>query len=219
MPPSGFWERHSLPKCPTVHSREVCQTRATRRCKSDPRSSICQTNDRKIKPSKGQAIICHYKLDSAVSLFEELPLIKGSKPARVAMMHQVTIGGLHATDFSEYFQPTAFLGSQDDMYPANKPEFHASAVSPVLDERAHAAQLAEGPRIATKFGRVNVVGPRTLRDAVNGVYSLAQWQSGFKTQNDRGTCWAFAGDAALEMCASRRSGNGDPASNGSASTV
>jgi hypothetical protein len=111
-----------------------------------------------------------------------------------------------ANHFSEYFRQAGFLGSQGHLHPAKKSEYLASAVSPVLDERAHAAQLAEGLRIATKFGRVDVVGPRTLREAVDGVYSLAQWQSGFKTQNNRGTCWAFAGAAALEAAYRRKYG-------------
>jgi hypothetical protein len=75
---------------------------------------------------------------------------------------------------------------------------------PVLDPSAHALLLAEGLRVATKFGRVDVVGPRALREPVNGVYSLAQWQSAFKLQNDRGTCWAFAGAAALEAAYRRK---------------
>ena len=82
--------------------------------------------------------------------------------------------------------------------------FDQGSISPVLDPHKYEIQLKEGLRVATKFGRVDVLGQRALREPVDGVYSLARWQSGFKGQNDRGTCWAFAGAAALEAAYRRK---------------
>lgn len=96
--------------------------------------------------------------------------------------------------------------SQTAAFLRAKSENHEITPPPVLDEQAYAKALAEGLRVSTKFGRVDVLGPRALREPIDGVYSLAQWQSGFKLQNDRGTCWAFAGAAALEAAYRRKYG-------------
>lgn len=81
---------------------------------------------------------------------------------------------------------------------------HSLTISPVLEKAAHERLLQDALREATRTGRVDVIGPLALRDAVNGIYSLAQWQSGFKQQGSRGSCWAFAGAAALEAAYRRK---------------
>ena len=81
---------------------------------------------------------------------------------------------------------------------------HSHTISPVLEKAAHERLLRDALREATRTGRVDVIGPLALREAVNGIYSLAQWQSGFKLQGSRGSCWAFAGAAALEAAYRRK---------------
>ncbi len=88
--------------------------------------------------------------------------------------------------------------------PKGKPARPVVAKSPTLDLAEYGDLIAEALREATRTGRVEVTGPVANRAAINGVYSLARWQSPFKVQGNRGTCWAFAGAAALEAAYLRK---------------
>jgi Bacterial tandem repeat domain 1/Papain family cysteine protease len=80
-----------------------------------------------------------------------------------------------------------------------------SAVQPLLMDRVeHQAQLADFLRIATDLGRIEM----PLRGAQQPAQvSLAQWQTPIQDQAGRGTCWAFAGAAALEAAYHRLLGH------------
>ncbi len=78
--------------------------------------------------------------------------------------------------------------------------------SPVLDPVVHREIVSKALAEATRLGRVQVRGPVVPPTAqpTDGVFTLGQYQSPFKALNDRGTCWAFAGAAALEAAYRRK---------------
>ena len=85
--------------------------------------------------------------------------------------------------------------------------FQQRLAQPILRDRLESpdtqrARLSAVYAMAAARGRVRVPDA-----ALSGsIWSLAQYQTGFREQGSRGTCWAFAGCAALEAAYKRQFG-------------
>ncbi len=76
--------------------------------------------------------------------------------------------------------------------------------SPVLDSSIQATLIDDGFARAMILNKVDLTGPVAIGANLGDVFTLARFQSPFTEQNDRGTCWAFAGAAALEAAYRRK---------------
>lgn len=77
-------------------------------------------------------------------------------------------------------------------------------LAPVLELSLHKQQVQAALNRAVALGKVTIPVPKPA--PVTGVFTLAQYQTPFENQGDRGTCWAFAGVAALEAAYNRKFG-------------
>jgi aminopeptidase C len=79
-------------------------------------------------------------------------------------------------------------------------------VGPVLDSEVQKALVDAAVANAVRLGKVEIITVVVPPLLFNGVFSLAPYQTPFGNQGDRGTCWAFAGVAALEAAYRRKFG-------------
>ena len=82
---------------------------------------------------------------------------------------------------------------------ADRPLTSPHLSSPVLKLDVHRANVDIALAKATRLGKIELRGAPVVAQAPNGVFSLAQWQSPFKTQNDRGTCCTKATRRSLKQ--------------------